>query len=164
MKGMRSLLKRKSMNSPLAEMGGVNIGIVRKPLQPKHGVPQTVKMPKLGPLAVPMTTSSKNSLQGGMKQTGNVKNGGKAVKNGKEAKKEMGKVNMGKVKWTEKSDDAWDKKHGIKEGSKKDKALDKKRGVPEKDMPKKKKRKVSAVAKETRMLRMKMKKPAPYAI
>jgi hypothetical protein len=33
-------------------------------------------------------------------------------------------------KWTAKKDDAYDKKHGIKEGSKKDNALDKKRGVP----------------------------------
>lgn len=32
-------------------------------------------------------------------------------------------------KYTTKSDDAYDKKHKIKENSKKDKALDKKRGV-----------------------------------
>ena len=32
-------------------------------------------------------------------------------------------------KWTKASDDAYDKKHGIKEGSKKDKALDKKRKI-----------------------------------
>ena len=32
-------------------------------------------------------------------------------------------------KWTQKRDDAYDKKHGIKENSKKDKALDKKRGL-----------------------------------
>jgi hypothetical protein len=33
-------------------------------------------------------------------------------------------------KMTEAQDDAYDKKHGIKEGSKKDQALDKKRGLP----------------------------------
>lgn len=37
---------------------------------------------------------------------------------------------MAKAKpWSKKSDDASDKKKGIKVGSKKDKALDKKRGV-----------------------------------
>lgn len=41
-------------------------------------------------------------------------------------------------KWTDASDDAWDKKNGIKEGSKKDMALDKKRGVSEDDKKKKK--------------------------
>lgn len=40
-------------------------------------------------------------------------------------------------KWTAKSDDAYDKKHGIKEGSKKDNALDRKRGVPVKKAKKK---------------------------
>ena len=35
-------------------------------------------------------------------------------------------------KMTKKQDDAYDKKHKIKEGSKKDKALDKKRGIKEK--------------------------------
>lgn len=34
------------------------------------------------------------------------------------------------MKYTEKSDAAYDKKNGIKEGSKKDNALDKKRGLP----------------------------------
>lgn len=33
-------------------------------------------------------------------------------------------------KYTEKSDDAYDKKHGIKEGSKRDVKLDKMRGLP----------------------------------
>jgi hypothetical protein len=33
-------------------------------------------------------------------------------------------------KWTEARDKAYDKAHGIKEGSKADNALDKKRGVP----------------------------------
>lgn len=33
-------------------------------------------------------------------------------------------------KWTAAKDDAYDKAHGIKEGSRKDNALDKKRGVP----------------------------------
>lgn len=32
-------------------------------------------------------------------------------------------------KWTKSSDDAWDAKHGVKEGSPQDKALDKKRGL-----------------------------------
>jgi hypothetical protein len=32
--------------------------------------------------------------------------------------------------WTGKKDAAWDKAHGVKEGSPKDNALDKKRGVP----------------------------------
>jgi len=41
-------------------------------------------------------------------------------------------------KWTDASDDAYDKKNKIKEGSKKDIALDKKRGVPEDDKKKKK--------------------------
>ena len=36
-----------------------------------------------------------------------------------------------KKKYTEKTDDAYDKKRGIKEGSKKDMALDKKRGITE---------------------------------
>lgn len=44
-------------------------------------------------------------------------------------------------KFTEKSDDAFDKKFGIKEGSKRDLALDKKRGLSTKDdFPPKKKR------------------------
>jgi hypothetical protein len=33
-------------------------------------------------------------------------------------------------KWTEAKDTAYDKSHGIKEGSARDNALDKKRGVP----------------------------------
>jgi len=33
-------------------------------------------------------------------------------------------------KWTESKDKAYDRAHGIKEGSAKDNALDKKRGVP----------------------------------
>ncbi len=37
-------------------------------------------------------------------------------------------------KYTDKSDDAYDKKNKIKEGSKKDMSLDKKRGVPETEM------------------------------
>ena len=40
-------------------------------------------------------------------------------------------------KYTAKSDDAYDKKHGIKEGSKRDNALDKKRCVPVKPAKKK---------------------------
>jgi hypothetical protein len=36
----------------------------------------------------------------------------------------------GGKKWTPAKDDAWDKAHGVKEGSKRDNALDKKRGVP----------------------------------
>lgn len=47
------------------------------------------------------------------------------------------------MKYTDGTDDAYDKKHGIKEGSKKDKALDKKRDVPEDDAPKKKSKKKS---------------------
>ena len=35
-----------------------------------------------------------------------------------------------KKKWTEKSDDAADRKAGIKEGSKRDQELDRKRGLP----------------------------------
>jgi len=35
-----------------------------------------------------------------------------------------------KKSWTSKKDAAWDKAHGVKEGSPKDNALDKKRGVP----------------------------------
>ncbi|HEX8932291.1 MAG TPA: hypothetical protein VF810_04000 [Patescibacteria group bacterium] len=155
-KSLRGLMSKRSMN---AEMGGVNVGIVRKPLQPKHGRPETVTMPMMGPLGMPMATSKKNSLRGGMKQTGNVKNGGTTVKNTKSGKKEMGKVNMGK-KWTRASDDAYDKKHGIKEGSKKDKALDKKKGVPET----KKRKRLSPVAKETRAIKARMAKKAPYAV
>lgn len=45
-------------------------------------------------------------------------------------------------KFTDKSDDKFDKKNKIKENSKKDKALDKKRGVAEDD---KKKKKFSAI-------------------
>ena len=37
---------------------------------------------------------------------------------------------MAKIPFTEKMDDAADKKAGIKQGSKKDMALDKKRGLP----------------------------------
>jgi hypothetical protein len=33
-------------------------------------------------------------------------------------------------RWTAAKDEAWDKTHGVKEGSAKDNALDKKRGVP----------------------------------
>jgi len=33
-------------------------------------------------------------------------------------------------KWTPAKDEAWDKAHGVKEGSTRDNALDKKRGVP----------------------------------
>ena len=33
-------------------------------------------------------------------------------------------------KWTEAKDKAYDKAHGVKEGSPRDNALDKKRGVP----------------------------------
>jgi hypothetical protein len=33
-------------------------------------------------------------------------------------------------KWTEAKDKAYDKAHGIREGSKRDNALDRKRGVP----------------------------------
>jgi hypothetical protein len=33
-------------------------------------------------------------------------------------------------RWTEAKDKAWDKAHGVKEGSPRDNALDKKRGVP----------------------------------
>ncbi len=39
-------------------------------------------------------------------------------------------------KWTDATDDAWDKTHGIKEGSKRDLLLDKKRGVAEDDVTK----------------------------
>lgn len=42
-------------------------------------------------------------------------------------------------KYTEAQDKAYDKAHGIKEGSKKDNALDKKRGVPVRAAPKGKK-------------------------
>lgn len=42
-----------------------------------------------------------------------------------------------KKKWTAKQDIAWDKKHGVKQGSKRDVALDKKRGVLDKEMKKK---------------------------
>lgn len=33
-------------------------------------------------------------------------------------------------KWTPGKDEAWDKAHGVKEGSPRDNALDRKRGVP----------------------------------
>lgn len=36
----------------------------------------------------------------------------------------------GSKKWTAKKDDAWDKAHGIREGSAKDNKLDRARGVP----------------------------------
>lgn len=39
------------------------------------------------------------------------------------------------MKYTAKSDDAYDKKHGIKENSKKDIALDKKRGISDDSRP-----------------------------
>lgn len=39
--------------------------------------------------------------------------------------------------WTAAEDDAWDRAHGIKEGSARDNALDRKRGVPVKAAPKK---------------------------
>lgn len=42
-----------------------------------------------------------------------------------------------KIHYTQKMDDAYDKSHGIQEGSKKDKVLDKKRGLAEKPMKKK---------------------------
>jgi hypothetical protein len=48
---------------------------------------------------------------------------------GKQKAKAFAKKTGGK--FTDASDDAYDKKKSIKEGSKKDKALDKKRGVPE---------------------------------
>jgi hypothetical protein len=40
-------------------------------------------------------------------------------------------------KWTAAKDEAYDKAHGIREGSAKDNALDKKRGVPVKPAAKK---------------------------
>ena len=40
-------------------------------------------------------------------------------------------------RWSEAKDEAWDKAHGVKEGSSRDNALDKKRGVPVKPAPKK---------------------------
>jgi hypothetical protein len=49
------------------------------------------------------------------------------------------------MKYTEASDDAYDKKHKIKEGSKKDMALDKKRGVPEMKKKLKLPKKVKAI-------------------
>jgi len=42
-------------------------------------------------------------------------------------------------KWTEAKDTAYDKAHGIKEGSARDNALDRKRGVPVRKAPKGKK-------------------------
>lgn len=36
----------------------------------------------------------------------------------------------GGTKWTPAKDDAYDRAHGIKEGSKKDNQLDRRRGVP----------------------------------
>ena len=43
---------------------------------------------------------------------------------------------MGKTKrFTREEDDAYDKKHGIKEGSKRDKKLDAERGIPEPKTP-----------------------------
>jgi hypothetical protein len=39
--------------------------------------------------------------------------------------------------WTAAEDDAWDRAHGIREGSARDNALDRKRGVPVKPAPKK---------------------------
>ena len=41
----------------------------------------------------------------------------------------MAKTYPKSKKYTQKSDDAYDKKNGIKENSKRDKALDKKRGL-----------------------------------
>ena len=43
--------------------------------------------------------------------------------------KAMKKPTKSAKKYTQKQDDAYDKKNGIKENSKKDKALDKKRGL-----------------------------------
>jgi hypothetical protein len=41
--------------------------------------------------------------------------------------------------WTAAEDDAWDKAHGVKEGSNKDNALDRRRGVPVRPPAKKRK-------------------------
>lgn len=65
-------------------------------------------------------------------------------------------------KMTEAADDRADKKAGIKEGSKKDRALDKSRGIAENDAPKKRKR-MSAIAKETNAIKARMKKRPAYA-
>lgn len=53
-------------------------------------------------------------------------------KGGKRRKAVLAKAAVKGAKWSKAKDDAYDKAHGIKEGSKRDKALDKKRGV--KDM------------------------------
>lgn len=45
----------------------------------------------------------------------------------------MKKKKKGITKWTDESDDAYDRKYKIKEGSRKDMMLDRKRGVPEDD-------------------------------
>lgn len=78
------------------------------------------------------------STQDGPRMSGNLSNfgGKKAAPFGKGGKRRA-KVLAAKSavrgkKWTPASDAAYDKSHGIKEGSAKDKALDKKRGV--KDM------------------------------
>lgn len=47
---------------------------------------------------------------------------------------------MPKTKWTEKKDDAADRRAGIKQGSKRDVALDKARGLPPDVVKKKGKR------------------------
>jgi hypothetical protein len=44
---------------------------------------------------------------------------------------------MANKQWTAAKDAAWDRAHGVKEGSRRDNALDRKRGVPIKPAPKK---------------------------
>lgn len=166
-KGLRRLTRNSNKADMDALMGGVNIGTNPQPLQPRHGRPETVRMPRLGNKPLPRFAASQNNLSGGRNAVaGKIKNGGPTIKNSNEAKKEMGKVNQGKVKWTDASDDRADKKAGIKEGSRTDRILDKKRGVPEDDTKKapRKRRRLSAIAKATRAIKAKMKKTAPYHI
>ena len=164
---LRNLLRRTP--NPLLEMGGVNLGAAPRPIQPPHGRPQSPKgMPQFGADRQPGNAAKPKPVSGGRSPkkgvaAGNLRKNGPAIKQ-TGVKQEMGGKNTGKVRWTDKSDDRWDKQHGIKEGSKADRKLDKARGVPENDARKKKRKKLSPIVKETRAIRKRMKRPAPYAV
>ena len=105
-KGLRKLSSIKNTKAGDSEMGGVNEGIVRSPLQPTHGKSEGAKLPRLGAKTLPSTKASVNDLAGGKKDnTGKVKDTGKTITNSKNAKKELAGKNVGKIAWTKKSDD-----------------------------------------------------------
>lgn len=144
-KGLRKLTI-KNTKPGNSEMGGVNEGIVRSPLQSTHGKPHADKIPRLGAKSLPNTKASMNDLGGGKKNnTGNVKNTGKTITNSKNARKELGKVNQGKM------DDMKEESYGFSE-----------KAEGKKTAPKK--RKMSAIAKETKRIKMKMNKKPAYAV